>query len=87
MLCSMQRREPLVLDYVKCERVLLQATGVRSFPGDFEREFSPSPTYLDPTGVPSADALAQSFQALHESVSQLVRDTAHAVVEKELGKP
>jgi hypothetical protein len=54
--------------------------------GDFEREFSPYPVYLEASGEPASDLLLHSFHELHERAAKLVQDTARAVVEKELGK-
>jgi len=55
-------------------------------PGDFEREFSPYPTYLELEGEPSSELLLASFHAFHESAAKLVRSAALAAVEKEAGK-
>lgn len=58
--------------------------GEGSVPGDFEREFSPYPTYLALDGLPQADFLVHSFQTFHESAAAVVRDAAYAVASKEL---
>jgi len=54
--------------------------------GDFEREFSPHPVYLDSKGEPASDYLLHSFHAFHQRAAKVVQDTAYAVVLKELGK-
>jgi hypothetical protein len=60
--------------------------GGRAWPSDFEREFSPFASYLEPTGAPTSDYLLNSFQSLHERATQLIENTAYSVVEAELGK-
>jgi hypothetical protein len=62
-----------------------KAAGAKG-PGEFEREFSPYPTYLDVQGEPSSDLLLASFHAFHERAAKVVREVAAAAVEKEVGK-
>jgi len=67
------------------ERKNSSASG-KSAPSDFEREFSPYPTYLDDKGEPASDFLVESFQALHEHATKIIQDTAFAITQKETGK-
>lgn len=59
------------------------ATGA---PADFEREFSPHATYLDPTSPAASDHLVHSHHAFHALLRDTIRAAATAVVRAELGK-
>jgi hypothetical protein len=54
-------------------------------PSDFEREFSPHATYLEPTSAASTDYLVQSYLKFHAAVSDVIRNAAYEVVLAELG--
>jgi len=53
--------------------------GAGGAPGDFEREFSPYPTYLATDGQPHSDYLVHSYQTFHETPAAVVRDAAFTV--------
>jgi len=55
-------------------------------PCDFERQFSPNATYLDPGTSPGAAYVMTSFHDLNTPAAELVRDAAYRVVLAELGK-
>jgi hypothetical protein len=55
-------------------------------PADFEREFSPHATYLDPATATAVGHLLHSFRAFHEAPASVIREAAYAVVLKEIGR-
>ena len=54
-------------------------------PGDYEREFSPNATFLEPDGALSSDALLHSFHAFHAPLAAAIQDAAYAVLLEEIG--
>jgi hypothetical protein len=54
-------------------------------PGDYEREFSPHATFLEPDGALSPDALLHSFHAFHAPLAAAIQDAAYAVLLEEIG--
>jgi hypothetical protein len=55
-------------------------------PGDFEREFSPCATYLDPSSAAAGSYVVHSFHDFHAPLAQAIREAAYGVVMAELGK-
>ncbi len=67
----------VIVDRIAADR------GEGQTPGDYEREFSPYPTYLAIDGKPHSDFLVHSFQTFHETPAAVVRDAAFAVAQAE----
>jgi hypothetical protein len=81
-----RREEPEILGAIVARIADERKATVWKGPSDFEREFSPYPTYLAVEGEGSSDLLLASFHAFHERAAKVVRDAAAAAVEKEAGK-
>lgn len=69
------------------EAIAARAAGERGpdgTPGDFEREFSPHATYLDPSTGTAGDYVLESFTRFNEPVALAVRGTAERIVVEEV---
>lgn len=54
--------------------------------GDFEREFSPHATYLDPASAAASGYLLHSFHSFHAPVANTIREAAYEIVLAELSR-
>lgn len=79
-----KKREPEILSAIQARLVSERVNS--GLPGDFEREFSPYATYLDPASAAAGGYVLHSYHEFHAPVAAAIRAAAYEVALAELGK-